>query len=82
MSSSADPKSTRKNNSRVGPPVESQLLKELKANQRAAQEARTAALVADYRELEFQDEVSDPPLVDFGVTALGVQDSAASFGAE
>jgi hypothetical protein len=64
MSSSADPKSTKKNNSRVGPPVESQLLKELKANQRAAQEARTAALVADYRELEFQDEVSDPPLVD------------------
>jgi hypothetical protein len=64
MSSSADPKSTKKNNSRVGPPVESQLLKELKANQRAAQEARTEALVADYKELEVLDEASDPPLVD------------------
>jgi hypothetical protein len=64
MSSSADPKSTKKSNSRVGPPVESHLLKEIKANQRAAQEARTAALVANYGEQEVLNEDSDPPLVD------------------
>ena len=64
MSSSTRSKSEHKKSSRVGPPVESKLLKELKANQRAAQEARTAALVADYRELEVLEEASDPPLVD------------------
>jgi hypothetical protein len=51
MSSSADPKPSKKKNPRVGPPEESQLLKELKANHRAEQEARTAALVAEYKDL-------------------------------
>jgi hypothetical protein len=50
MSSSADSKPVKNKNSRVGPPVESEQLKALKAKQRADQEARTEALVAEYKD--------------------------------
>ena len=48
MSSSAGKKPVNKKGSRVGPPAVSQQLKDVKANQRADQQARTDALVDLY----------------------------------
>jgi hypothetical protein len=48
MSSSAGQKAGNKKSSRVGPPVESRQLKDVKGKQRADQQARTDALVDLY----------------------------------
>ena len=56
MSSSAEEQSKKKKRSRA-PPVESQELKDVKVQRRADQQARTDALVAEYKDLALDPDV-------------------------
>ena len=58
MSSSASSKNNDKKKSRAGPPVENQQLRDLKKNQRAEQQARTRARVAELQ-LPGPDRIQD-----------------------
>ena len=75
MSSSASTKTDQKKSSRVGPPAESKQLKEVKADKRAKQEARTEARVdfytvgrANVLANTIDDEIAasalEPPVID------------------
>ena len=57
MSSSAGGKPVKEKSTRVGPPMESRLLKALKDKQQADQQARTDALVAEYKDLALDPDV-------------------------